>query len=205
MCHTSTKTPTKSAEFIIAHNRAFEDSLTQSMNQVIVKTQQILGEQFNRTNALYFIVSNSVNNLIRLHKDTLSKAYRILTQNTLSSLQQQHQSVAGLISRIASRPLIQVKDAQSNLNNLISNLQAFSKKLLSNHNGYLGHFVSVINLMSPKSIMKRGFAVITYKNKIVKNAEEIEAESQIVIHFSAHELESTVTSKTKTDGSKFEV
>ena len=42
MAHTSTKTPTKTAEFIIDHNRYFEDSLLMLQKNIIIKSQQSL-------------------------------------------------------------------------------------------------------------------------------------------------------------------
>lgn len=205
MCHSSTKTPTQAAEFIISHNRAFEDLVTQSMNQVIVKSQQLLRGQFNLTNALYFNISNNAVRLLRENKDVLSRSYRVVTQNSLKILQSRNQSILSQMGRITTKPLIQVKHAQSNLENMVSNLQSFSKKLMENQRSYLGHFKSVINLMSPKSIMKRGFAIVSMDNKIMRDAAEIPEGANIKVHFSEHELESTVISKTKTDGKNFDI
>lgn len=43
MAHTQTKTPTKAAEFIIAHNRAYEDAMIDLQTRIIIKSQQMLG------------------------------------------------------------------------------------------------------------------------------------------------------------------
>jgi len=42
MAHTSTKTPTKTAEFIIAHNRHFEDSILLLQKNIVIKTDMRL-------------------------------------------------------------------------------------------------------------------------------------------------------------------
>lgn len=42
MAHTSLKTPTRAAEFIIAHNRAFEDQLLHFEKSMIIKSQQFM-------------------------------------------------------------------------------------------------------------------------------------------------------------------
>jgi exodeoxyribonuclease VII large subunit len=42
MAHTQTKTPTKAAEFIIAHNRSYEDAMIDLQTRIVIKSQQML-------------------------------------------------------------------------------------------------------------------------------------------------------------------
>jgi exodeoxyribonuclease VII large subunit len=41
MAHTQTKTPTKAAEFIITHNKNYEDAILSFQKTIIIKSQQI--------------------------------------------------------------------------------------------------------------------------------------------------------------------
>jgi exodeoxyribonuclease VII large subunit len=59
MAHTSTKTPTKAAEFIIAHNRAFEDNLIGTQKMILIKTYQMINHHKDR--------------LVRLNQITINK------------------------------------------------------------------------------------------------------------------------------------
>jgi exodeoxyribonuclease VII large subunit len=45
MARTSTKTPTMAAEFIIAHNRQFEEQITGLQKSIIIRSQQFLGKE----------------------------------------------------------------------------------------------------------------------------------------------------------------
>ena len=60
MAHTNTKTPTKAAEFIITHNKVFEDRLLSFQQSIIINSQSFLAKQtslFNKINS--GIVNNS--------------------------------------------------------------------------------------------------------------------------------------------------
>lgn len=46
MAHTQTKTPTKAAEFILAHNQAFEEALLRLQKKVVITAQQLLAARF---------------------------------------------------------------------------------------------------------------------------------------------------------------
>jgi exodeoxyribonuclease VII large subunit len=59
--------------------------------------------------------------------------------------------------------------------------------------------------MSPKSILKRGFAIVKYKDKVIKDAESITPGSNLLITMADTEINTTVISKTQHDGSKFDV
>lgn len=52
MAHTQTKTPTKAAEFIVAHNRAYESAMIELQTSIIIKTQQLLGRAKDRLASL---------------------------------------------------------------------------------------------------------------------------------------------------------
>jgi exodeoxyribonuclease VII large subunit len=58
MVNTSTKTPTKAAEFIISHNRAFEEQLTNAQKSIVIRSQQMMSHCRILINALNISVIN---------------------------------------------------------------------------------------------------------------------------------------------------
>ena len=54
--------------------------------------------------------------------------------------------------------------------------------------------------MSPKNILKKGFAIVSQNNKIVKDAAGIEAGDTLTIEMADFDLSTKVISKTKNDG-----
>jgi exodeoxyribonuclease VII large subunit len=64
MAHTATKTPTKVAEFIIAHNRAFEENILNFQKSVLIKTQQIFSIYNQRLSSITLAVSSKPKTIV---------------------------------------------------------------------------------------------------------------------------------------------
>ena len=58
MAHLATKTPTKAAEFIIGHNRTFEEALAVFQKNIIIKSQQQFSGGFQRLGQLHSLIVN---------------------------------------------------------------------------------------------------------------------------------------------------
>ncbi|HZY81483.1 MAG TPA: exodeoxyribonuclease VII large subunit [Cyclobacteriaceae bacterium] len=161
MAHTQTKTPTKAAEFIIAHNKSYEDGMIDLQRRIIIRTQQRL--------------SRSQHELVEIRQNTIDTARSVLFHH------------------------------QKMLSNRSSNLQIFIQQYLKNKKGYVAHLVSMIKLMAPDSIMKRGFAIVKSGDKVISNANDLEAGSKIDIILSGDKINATVNQKMKNDGSEFNI
>ncbi|SDL78426.1 exodeoxyribonuclease VII large subunit [Pedobacter sp. ok626] len=178
MAHTSTKTPTKAAELIIAHNRAFEESLISLQKMVLIKTYQ----------------------LINYHKDRLTHINQITISTTRNLLHEQHRNILNLSRLVLTNPKIMISNKQKDLSNVIGNLKAYNRMYFANKSGYIGHFQSVVRLMSPQNILNKGFAILKVNGQIVSNADHIEAGTILTVRLSSTEIETTVNSKSTIDG-----
>lgn len=181
MANTNTKTPTKSAEFIIAHNRAFEDAVMQFQKSIIIKTQQTLGNSRQRINFINTLIINKSRTLINHHNEELLNFH--------------HQ--------ISLRPKMIIGNKIKDLENLKENLNGYSKKYLLSKDMALSHYVSLIKIMNPVNILKRGFALVSQKGKIIIDAKNIQPGSQLTITLSDVDINTTVNSKTNSNGSNF--
>lgn len=96
MAHTQTKTPTKAAEFIIAHNRSYEEGMIDLQRNIVIRTQQILGrtreelsevrqDTIDTIRTVLFHHQRSVNN----KSDNLKIFVQQYFRNKLSSLEHQ--------------------------------------------------------------------------------------------------------------------
>ncbi len=59
MAHTHTKTPTKAAEFIIAHNRSFELGILALQQNIVIKSQQVFHAHYKELNELKNAISRN--------------------------------------------------------------------------------------------------------------------------------------------------
>ena len=200
MAHTNTKTPTKAAEFIISHNRQFEEDILALQKSAVIKSQQLLSKHFQAINATNTIIINQSRLYIGLHKDALTGIQQIVTNKTKGLLYHLQTDLVNLLNQILSQPKITTANRQNELNNQINNIKIFSHKYLVNQKGYVGHFVSLINMMRPENILKKGFAIISTKGSIISNSDDIQTGDDITITMEKHIISTTVNDKKDNDG-----
>lgn len=156
MAHTQTKTPTKAAEFIVAHNKRFEDGIVSLQKTILIKSQQLLSWHF--------------------------------------------QALTKVSSQILSKPKITLYNRIKDIESKIDNLGTFTAMYLKNQHGNLGHFVSILKVMAPENILKKGFAIVKVNQKITSNPSDIGVGEDIEVILADTQILATVKNKTKYDG-----
>lgn len=202
MAHTHTKTPTKAAEFIIAHNRNFEQNLLSCQKFIIIKSQQLFMSNFQVLGFLKSSIVNNARNIINEKKDEMVRVNQITINGSKSILFNHRRSLLRASSDIISKPRIILYNRINDIQGVIKNLKTFSNQYQKNRKGELSQYISMIRMMSPKNILKKGYAIIRVDNKITSNAEKIEVGKDIEIILSDTVIKSTVTNKSKYNGKK---
>ncbi len=197
MVNTSTKTPTKAAEFIIAHNNNFENLVFQIQKNIIIKSQQIFSNHTNRLNAANILIINKSRTIISVYKDEINKYNQTVVNKTKTILYNKQTNLVSLLNELLSRPKIITSNKHNELSNIIDNLNLNSNKFLTRQNNFLNHYVSVMKLMNPQNILKKGFAIVSQKGKILKDGESIDNGSELTISMSDYEINTKVISKIK--------
>lgn len=203
MAHTQTKTPTKAAEWIIAHNKAFEELLITIQKNIVIKSQQIFFDCFQHLSILNGMVVNSTKNLLSHYKDRLVHINQVTINTSKSILFNNKNELLQITSGILSKPKIILYNRINDIKNIISNLNSFNAMFLKNQYGYLGHYVSIIKMMAPDNILKKGFAIVKVNKKIISNPTEITVGSDIDIILAETQITSTVKKKTTYHGTDF--
>lgn len=200
VAHTPTKTPTKVAEFIIARNRDFEQSLLGLQKNLVIRSQQLLASENKKLNSLNTTVVSSTRNLLTRHKDALTRNNQV-TINTTKSILFRHKAnlnaLGGLLSILPKSILYR---SEIDLVQTIRNLRAVNAQYLKNQALNLSYYASVIRLMSPENIMSKGFAIVKVNGKITTDPQNIEPGEQISVILAKKELSATVTAKKEYEG-----
>jgi exodeoxyribonuclease VII large subunit len=199
VAHTSTKTPTKAAEFIIAHNREFEERLLQLQKDLVIRSQQLLWGAATRLASVQIGLVNSTRSMISSHKDSLVSNNQVTINTSKSILYQSRASLNSLAGSLATRPKAVLYKQQADLSVLCRNLKTFSTLHLKSQDAKLQHFTSVIRLMSPENILSKGFAMVKVRGKIMADAKAISPGEEITIILASEQLSATVTSKNNHD------
>ncbi|AYN03541.1 exodeoxyribonuclease VII large subunit [Flavobacterium sp. 140616W15] len=197
MAHTQTKTPTKAAEFIIAHNRSFELHILSLQQNIVIKSQQLFLLHYQNLSQLKSSLSNSARELISGHKDALMAINQNTINNSKSILYQEHRLLMNLSHQISGKPRIILYNRINDISNTISNLKTFTNQYLRNQKGYLAHYSSSIRMMSPENILKKGYAIVKVNDKITSNADTIAVGDTIDVILADSIFKTTVKEKTK--------
>lgn len=183
MAHTSTKTPTKTAEFLIAHNRHFEESLLSLQQQLVIKTFQ----------------------LMNVHKEQLNRLNQITINSAKNLLHEKHRDMLNLSGMILTNPKIILSNKKKDLENLLANIKSYNRMYFINQARYISHFESVVRLMSPQNILNKGFAIVKVGDRIISDASLVEPGAELTITLAAAEINTKVLSKTNRNGKEFEL
>ncbi len=181
MVNTSVKTPTKAAEFIIAHNRRFEEKVSVLQRNLIIRTQQLLKENFEEINQLHSNVINHTRSLLDENKDSLSNIRYILSNNTSSIINSSKQELKEVIAEIKSSSKLKAAGETKQLLNLKENIKIGAIRAIKNKNNEITHYQSLLKLIDPKNLLKKGFAIVSKNGKIVINRNEIQKGDELTI------------------------
>jgi exodeoxyribonuclease VII large subunit len=173
MAHTPLKTPTKAAEFLIAHNKLFEDKLDSLQNRLLVKTQQLLASQTAGLTAVERTVTHEAQSLLHRHQRQLDQ----------------------LSAALLARPGFYLRSKQASLQELGHQLQNLPKRYFDSKSSTLLQHENLFRVMHPDSILKRGFALLQYEGKIVRKPEELPIGADIEVILATTKLTTTIKAK----------
>ena len=200
MAKTSTKTPTRAAEFIIAHNRKFEDSILNLRNNMVIKIQTML---FTRNRELSWsnsLIVNKTKDILARKKDEHSRFSRVVINCSREILMNSKTELMAISGQVITIPKILMASKKNDLANAVQSLEGFSKKYFISQKSYLAHYHSICRMMDPKNILDKGFAIIYQENKIVASADKIRMNEEIRIRMSDVTILAKTISKNKIDG-----
>jgi len=194
--HTSLKTPTAVANYIIDHNGGFEaaiDTISQDIKDYALSALRDYDK--NLTTAQF-----QVNNLARKQIEHSSmKLYS--AQNEIPQLARAHLQQAGhdikvhaITLRAASQAII---DEQFNpLNKNQSLLENLTKAKLKEEASRLKEAERLLAVLDPKRVLERGYSIAYKDGKVVTKSEMLDLGDELTIRFKEGIAETTVQ-KTK--------
>lgn len=205
MAHTPTKTPTKAAEFILAHNKNYEDGLLALQRQIVIHAQQQISFNFQWLADAKLRVMHHTRATVDQRRDELQLIRHTLTENARSILFAQHQHLTQGKLRLATASRNVLNHGTTNIARVSERMGKSSSQLLRTRRADLAHLDSLLRILSPDNIMKRGFAMVQVGDKIVTRAADIEVGNGLGIIFADGKVTAHVDSKTTSDGQKLDV
>jgi exodeoxyribonuclease VII large subunit len=200
MAHTSVKTPTRAAEFIIARNREFFDELLSLEKSILINTQQMLARNTQNLMLINSQLTSLAKDLLNTQKQRLARQHQNIAAQSQTVLYNRRSALQALSGKLSGRPSLLLYQKQRNIENTTDKLRLSSKHLLAQKRQTLVSFTSLLAMLSPASILKKGFALVKYQNQIIGSAQDVPAGKEIAVIFAHQELTATVTNKKDHDG-----
>lgn len=200
MVHTKTKTPTKAAEFIVAHNRDFEERMIALRRSVVIRSQQLIAVAQQKLTTLNYRTLESARTTVVVQKDRLTAINHKIAENAKSIIFSQQKRLIHTTAMLTIRPQLLLKDRKNDINHQLENVKIYTASCLKKHDFKLTNFEAAIRIMSPGNILKKGYAIIRKDDKIAYNAGSLEPGDDIEIIFSDSILRSTIKEKNEYNG-----
>lgn len=205
MAHTRTKTPTKAAEFIITHNKAFEDQLLYLQKEIILKSQSFVAGEKEAFQHMESMFLNKVRTLLQTGKNTLSQLEHAIPANSNSAITHYRSLLAQHQYIIQSLPQVMINSKRKDLDKSSSDLAVVSKYFISSNKQLLKSAVGVLKIISPKNILRKGFALVKHNGKITSNPKLFLPGSEMEVVLGSKSIKSTVNKNTDYHGNDFDL
>lgn len=195
MAHSPTKTPTRAAEFIVAHNRHFEEGILSAQQTIVIRAQQALAQNGQLLASLNARLTGHIKNTLAVQSDQLFVLHQNIRHTTQLMLYEAQAALTQLSCRISAQPATALARRSYELKCSVSSFSLHLKGYLAGKKGQLDQHEAMCRLMDPKNILKRGFAIVYHNEKIVQAGSDILLGDDVRIQLHDTELAATVTAK----------
>jgi len=205
MAHTRTKTPTKAAEFIITHNKAFEDQLMYLRKEIILKSQSFLADEKDAFQHMQSMVLNTARTLLQSGRNALSNLEHAVAVNANSSIAHYRRLIVKQQYIVQTLPQLLINSERKDIEKIFSDLAAASKYFLSSNRQSLKSAVRVLKIISPDNILRKGFAIVKHNGNITSNPKLFQPGSEMEVILGSQSIKSTVHNNTEYHGNDFDL
>jgi exodeoxyribonuclease VII large subunit len=195
VAHSSQKTPTAVAEFLINQVNDFENLLNESKNQFCSIIENYLDEEKYYLNNISF----KFNNLINKHLSKISNKLSLTENNFYISINKyisdRNYEIKILISQINEISKKTISSKKEILNKIILNLENSMWRLILKKKHDLEIYEKVVKYQHPNNILNRGYSITKLNGKILKNSNDLKTGDYIETELSEGNIKSLVTDK----------
>jgi len=200
MAHTHTKTPTKAAEFIIAFNRNFEQGILSLQQNIIIKSQQLFHGHYKELSEIKNTISRNARALIKMRGEELTHTNHRIISNSRTVLYGHQKTLILIVQQLAQSPKMLFQQKKNDLVSTKNNIKNTTSEYLRREKLSLEYHQKSIQMMSPQNILRKGYAIVKAREKIISSAENIGIGQDIEVILRDAILKSTVTEKIQYDG-----
>ena len=199
MAHTSTKTPTKAAEWIISHNRSFENEVLNLQRDLVIRTQKILAAADTEIQSSKLLIVDTSRRLLRAYSDGLADSREGLKAAFKAILNQQRMALQMIGRQLSSQPLLLTQKREADLLRIIALLRSACQVSLLRQSESLIQADRIIRVMHPDNVLKKGFAILSRQGKIISDDTEIKLNELLTVTTEHFQVDTLVKNKREKD------
>ncbi len=182
--HTSLKTPTAVAEFLIGELNEFEQNLDNSLSDIYSFVADRLDTENDRLEGL----SNRLVPLLqsRLNNETkrLELAGQKISLLSKGMINEGHQNLSRWHLELGAKSQSTIRALEKDLERAVEKLKFRVKQQLNQQRKSLNYFENSVNHFDPKNVLKKGYSITKLNGKILTDAKKVKEgdELETVLH-----------------------
>lgn len=189
VAHTRAKTPTAVAEFLIKRMQYtatelfdMQDSIADAVKETLSEETAFLDNQFTRFSYITKDMTRDRMNLLSSYSDKIRNAAKISLTKNITTFE--------MLSRHFSFALKnKTKEPKNMLNTYSDKLKNFSVKYIQEQKHALTGKEQYLKLVSPETILKKGYSLTLKNSKIVKSKSEVKKGDKLTTRFYDGEID----------------
>ncbi|MDA3905720.1 MAG: exodeoxyribonuclease VII large subunit [Bacteroidales bacterium] len=177
VAHSKFKTPTAVADYIVTHNRNFEnelDTMAESLNKYAF---DLLDEQKLIISNLSKFLSYSAQQKMHKNSQRLMRKSHNYQQAVKSQLTKADFRLDKIKLILQHDLNIKLQQIDQKLDQTFKNIIKESKSLLRIHRNKNEQIFQLIHLADPKQILKKGFSITRVNGKLLRSIKDVDSES----------------------------
>lgn len=190
--HTSVKTPTAAAEFILSRINNFENELLEIQYNLAEKSADIVSLEKEKLSALMTKVYPSLKSKIGNELRKLEKLENIYPGALKNFFIHKGYAMKNIAEKVKIYPAKGLSQKTGIISLQINSLNSQVKNYLSKKDYPLHFLEDIVKLNHPDNILKRGFAIVTHNGRMVKSARVLKKSDIIATKFADGRIESIV-------------
>ena len=179
VCHTSLKTPTAVAEFLISRMREIDQMLDDSRDSLIQICNDFFTNEYNRLESLGSILVPVVQKRLHLEKNRIDLSGQKVSLLARAIIEKRNHEFD--FNQIELKRLVKsfIKWKSKELEQLSQTLKNKLSLSFRNANKQLGYFENSVNHFHPDNVLKKGYSITKINGKVLKNSDDV-SEGQMV-------------------------
>lgn len=159
--HTSVKTPTQAAEFLIDHNRAFEEEVEALREMIILRTQNLIAVLHRKLDHAGTKINSGAVELIHLRSNYLERIKEALRASAA-------EKISSANNKLSEQRLIISGHTEKLLYRQVHNLDKLEEKF---------------RLLDPTVLLKRGYAMVLKQKEVISSTGKLTSGDRVTLLF----------------------